>query len=224
MKEMYCLFLIFLFSFSTGPAQQSALTQKEKIHQLAIEGIDLIYDMQFEKALGKFDEIVKLEPDNPKGYFLRSAVYYWMFMVDISTASRNENNEQKFIELSFAAIEIAEEKLGENKQDIDAMFYLGGAYGNLGRYYGQSNESMLKAYWYGRKGRNYLEDVVKKNPDYYDAYLGLGIYHYYMDMLPRFFKALSFLLGIEGNRKKGLDELNIAVENGIYTKDEAMFF
>jgi len=59
---------------------------------------------------------------------------------------------------------------------------------------------------------------------YYDAYLGLGIYHYLADVLPRFVKILSFLLGVDGDKDVGIRELSIAAEKGIYTKTEAMFF
>ena len=64
------------------------------------------------------------------------------------------------------------------------------------------------------RGKNYLEDVVEKDPTYYDAYLGLGIYHYLADILPKFVKILSFVLGVEGDRDKGIVELNIAAEKG----------
>ena len=59
---------------------------------------------------------------------------------------------------------------------------------------------------------------------YYDAYLGLGIYHYLADVLPRFVKMLSFILGIDGDRELGIKELKLAAEKGRYTKAEAMFF
>jgi tetratricopeptide (TPR) repeat protein len=59
---------------------------------------------------------------------------------------------------------------------------------------------------------------------YYDAYLGLGIYHYLADILPRFVKILSFVLGVEGDKEKGIREIKLAAEKGIYTKTEAMFF
>jgi tetratricopeptide (TPR) repeat protein len=71
---------------------------------------------------------------------------------------------------------------------------------------------------------NILEDVVERDSSYWDAYLGLGIYHYLADVLPKFVKVLSFILGIDGDRARGIRELNMAVEKGTYTQTEAMFF
>ena len=197
----------------------AAFTQEKSIHQLALEGIDYAGMLQYKKAAAIFDRIIDREPDNPQGHFLKSAVYFWMFSADM----HNEQLGEEFKNLSLKAVEVAENRLELNEDDIDALFYLGGAYGSLGRYYALT-QSYLNAYWYGKKGVNILEEVVEKDPAYWDAYLGLGIYHYLADVLPRFVKVLSFILGIDGNREQGIRELNLAVEKGTYTRTEAMFF
>jgi len=196
-----------------------ARAEEKTIHQLALEGIDFASTLQYKKAALAFDKIIEREPDNPQGHFLKSAVYFWMFSTDMN----NEELGEEFKNLSLKAVEVAEQRLEENEDDIDALFYLGGAYGSLGRYYGLT-KSYLNAYWYGKKGMNILEEVVERDPTYWDAYLGLGIYHYLADILPKFVKVLSFILGIDGNREQGIRELNIAVEKGRYTQTEAMFF
>jgi tetratricopeptide (TPR) repeat protein len=193
--------------------------QDSTVHYLALKGIDLATNLYYEEAVEVFEQIILLEPENPRGYFLRSAAYFWMFSEDI----KNEAIGDKFRDHSFQAAEIAEDRLDENEEDIDAMFYIGGAYGSLGRYYTMTG-SYLKAYWYGKKGVLYLEKVVALDPTYYDAYLGLGIYHYLADVLPRFVKILSFLLGVEGDKEKGINELYLTATKGVYTKTEAMFF
>ncbi len=195
------------------------LAQADSTHQLTLMGIDYASTMQYEEAIEVFDEIISLEPNNPKGYFLKSAAYFWVFSTDM----HNEAIGDTLKEWSFKAVEVAETRLDENENDIDARFFIGGAYGTLGRYYGM-RKSFLKAYWYGQKGKNYLEEVIESDSTYYDAYLGLGIYHYLADVLPKFVKVLSFLLGVDGDRDKGIYELNLAAEKGVYTKTEAMFF
>ena len=84
----------------------------------------------------------------------------------------------------------------------------------------QSN--WLRAYWYGKDGINYLKKVVAVDPNYYDAYFGLGLYHYYADVIPQFVKMVTAILGIEGDRERGLKELRLAAENGKYSKAQAM--
>ena len=211
-SKQLCLIIILIICFEIK-------AQTDSTQQLIIEGIDFASTLQYEKAIKVFDKLIILEPDNSRGYFLKSATYFWIFSTDM----HNEAVGDTLKEWSLKAVEVAEDQLDENENDIDALFYLGGAYGTLGRYYGATN-SYLKAYWYGQKGKNYLEEVIEKDSTYYDAYLGLGIYHYLADVLPRFVKILSFVLGVDGDKDKGIAELNIAAEKGIYTNSEALFF
>jgi tetratricopeptide (TPR) repeat protein len=186
---------------------------------LALKGIDLGTNLHYKEAYEVFQELIELEPENPRGYFLRSAIYFWMFSEDM----KNEEVGNKFRDYSYEAVEIAEAQLEKNEDDIDARFFLGGSYGSLGRYYAMTR-SFLNAYWYGKKGKNYLEEVVEMDSTYYDAYLGLGIFHYLADVLPKFVKILSFVLGVEGDKEQGIREIKLAAEKGTYTKTEAMFF
>ena len=200
-------------------ASTVAAFNPDTLHTMALLGIDFASSLQFHKAVEVFDQMITLDPANPQPHFLKSAAYFWMYSADM----HNDQLGEEFKKYSDQAIEVAEAKLEKDENDIDALFYLGGSYGSLGRYYG-IKKSYLNAYWFGKKGVNILEEVVEKDSTYYDAYLGLGIYHYLADVLPRFVKMLSFILGIEGDRERGIKELNLAVEKGVYTKSEAMFF
>ena len=147
----------------------------KNINELGIKGIDLVFDMQFEQANKIFDEMIRMDPENPIGYFLKSKSYLWMYIF----CTNDKEHIEKCLELSFKTIDIAKKMLDKNKEDIDALFYIGNAYGYIGRWHGETG-SWIKAFWYGRKGKNYLKKVIKKDPDYYDAYFGLGMYHYYV--------------------------------------------
>lgn len=212
MKNFLVLLAIILYS-SLIYSQNTAITD------MGLKGMDLVYDMKYNEANNVFDEIIRHEPQNGYGYFLKSVCYFWQYQSN----TQDKVIGEKYKEITFKAVDVAEEMLDKNENNIDAMFYLGGAYGNLGRYYALDG-SFIKAYWYGQKGKDYLEDVVEKDPKYCDAYLGLGIYHYYSDVLPKIIKFLSFILGIEGDKKKGIQELQLAIAKSKNTRTEAMIF
>ena len=148
MKRCLCIFFLIILNYSILFAQNS------RVDELVNQGIDLVYNMKFEEADIKFDEMIRINPENAQGYFFKSGNYFWWFSINI----QNDEIGEKFKEFSFQAVKIAKKMLDKNENDIDALFYLGGAYGNLGRYYGMTN-SWLKAYWYGKKGKNYLKKV-----------------------------------------------------------------
>jgi predicted Zn-dependent protease len=57
-----------------------------------------------------------------------------------------------------------------------------------------------------------------------DAYLGLGLYNYYVDTLSAMAKVLRFFMGIPGgDKREGLRQLEIASAMGELTQAEARF-
>ncbi len=214
MRFLKPLFYIIVFILAANQPARAALNEK-----LIQRGVDLTLNMRFEQAIALFDSLIREYPQDPAGYFLKSAVYFWMYTQDVRMADVAE----QFEKISDQGIEAAEKQLEKNEEDLDAKFFLGAIYGNLGRYY-IMNSSWIKAYWYGKEGKDLLEEIVEADPEYYNAYLGLGIYHYYADILPGVIKMLSYILGIEGDKKKGLEELKLAISKGSFVKSEARFF
>ncbi len=213
---MKALFYILL---STIILVQSKWSAAMEVDSLVMKGLDLTFAMRFDEAIAQFDQVIAKDTTHPSGYFMKSAVYFWKFTRNY----RSQSIGDEFETVSLHALEIAEDFLEDNEDNQDGMFYLGGIYGNLGRYYA-IKRSYWNAYWYGRKGKNYLEDLVEINPNYYDAYLGLGIYHYYAAIMPRFLKFFSFILGIDGEKEQGIRELQLAIEKGTLTNNEARIF
>lgn len=205
--------LLSLFCSARLPAQDN------KISQLSFQGIDYAYNMAFDKALDRFDEIIRLDDANPHGHLLKAVSHYYIYLVDMD----NEVAADDFKNLASQAIKIANKKLQADNSDIDALFVLGTINMYMAAYYGENN-SWLRAYWYGKEGINFLQAVIEKNPQYYDAYLGLGLYHYYAAVMPKLVKAITFLLGVEADRMRGLHELQLAQEKGRYASVEAKFF
>jgi hypothetical protein len=58
--------------------------------------------------------------------------------------------------------------------------------------------------------------IAQADPQFWDAYLGLGVYHYYGSMLT---KAYWFLPGFGDQRQKGLNEIRQARERGSTTSE-----
>lgn len=196
------------------------LAQKNDRHyQLSFEGIDFAYNMDFAPALERFDALIQLDPGRPKGHLLKAVSHYYLYLIDMS----DEKARETFLTLAKQTLEVAQRRLQKQRDDLDALFALGTMNMYLAAFYGESN-SWVRAYWYGKEGINYLQALVDREPTYADAYLGLGLYHYYASVMPRLVKAISYLLGMEADRRKGLKELQIAEQQGTYASVEARFF
>jgi tetratricopeptide (TPR) repeat protein len=66
--------------------------------------------------------------------------------------------------------------------------------------------------------------VVEKNPSYYDAYMGLGVFNYMSSMIPRKLQWITGILGFSGDKETGRKQLEMASEKGTYTNTEAKFY
>ena len=76
----------------------------------------------------------------------------------------------------------------------------------------------------GVQARQHLLRCLQLDPDMADAYLGLGLYNYYVDTLSAMAKILRFFMGIPGGDKRvGLHQLEIASTKGELTPLEARF-
>lgn len=206
---------VFLLAFFSTP-----LCATENVYQtLTTEGIQLAYNLHFDEASNIFNQLIELEPENPHGYLLQCVSLYYR-----SQLEENHNAlADEFKQYANQAIERAKKFVSNRGSQTDALFYLGTAHIYLAAYHGWEGE-WLRAYWYGKTGIDYLERVVKLDSAYYDAYLGLGLYHYYTDIIPDVAKAVTFVLGIDNDREKGLAELALAAERGKYSKAEALLF
>ncbi|MCZ6818631.1 MAG: tetratricopeptide repeat protein [Calditrichaeota bacterium] len=187
--------------------------------KLRAQGMDLAYNLRFEQATSLFDQLIQLDPQNPNGYLLQAVNSYYRYQLGENSAVHAKN----FLNLAEEAIVAARRQLAKKEHALDAMFCLGTAHMYIAAYHTWES-NWLRAYWYGKEGINYLKRVVDKDATYFDAYLGLGLYHYYADVLPRFAKAVTFVLGIDSDKRKGLAELELAAEQGTYSRAEALLF
>jgi len=145
--------------------------------------------------------------------------FYYRYQLE----ENHEDFAKQFLRYAELTIGAAHKTVSNPIQKLDALFYLGTAKIYLAAYHGWQSE-WLSAYWNGKEGIDYLATVISLDSTYYDAYLGVGLYHYYTDIVPRIAKVVTFILGIDNDRKRGLAELHLASENGRHSSTEAKLF
>jgi tetratricopeptide (TPR) repeat protein len=138
--------------------------------------------------------------------------------------SKNNLYYDKFMELSEKVISKAEKAIDKNENDYDALYYLG-----LSRSYRSLlmlslNKSLLKAASNGNDGYKILKTLIEKKPDYYDAYMGLGLYKIAIGHVPDKFQWLLSLIGFDGNIKEGMSYLRISLTKGKFTRVDSKVF
>jgi len=181
-----------------------------------IEGINHLYDLEFDEAERHFSKVVSERPEHPAGYFYRAMVTWSRLSVGFWTAQ----NLAEYVERIDQTITVARRGIEKNEKDSQSYFYLGGALGFKGRF------ELMRQNWFSSYNLAYdaiqaLKTCQKLDPDNKDVLLGLGIYDYYTARLSGVLKFLTYLFLHKGNKDEGLRKLHTAANEAVYSGLEA---
>ena len=182
------------------------------------QSVDYALDFEYPKALALLDSLRQEDPEDARPYLLK-AVLYIQFLVNCRNQEKNRN---LFFKNINEAEKIAKRMAKKDRGNWYANFLLGGVYGWKAKYYLDAG-SKWKTFVNARRAKGYFERTQKLNPDCFDVYYGLGVYHYYAGTLPKLLRFFLPLLNFEGDTKRGIGELNSAKEKGTYSSDFAAY-
>ncbi|MBI3586056.1 MAG: hypothetical protein HY088_02870 [Ignavibacteriales bacterium] len=217
MRTQFLLAILVLFVSTT----QSQWINDPAVDARVVQGIDYIYNMEFEKADNVFAEVIRSEPNHPAGYFFQAMTQWWRILCNFDDESQDEH----YYAMLEKVIDMCNERLDKNEDDVTALFFKGGAVGFRGRLRGNRGKWASAA----NDGLIALPAVRKAfviEPNNYDVLLGIGIYNYYAEVIPKQYpivKPLMFFFP-SGDKKNGLEQLEIAAQKARYAKTEAMYF
>jgi len=213
-KFVFSFLLISLFFFpNLAFPQKYPDYQDEEIKKLFLVGIDACFREDYPLAEEKFKQVVSKAPQDPAGYFFL-AMLYQAQMMDYES----DFKEKDFYENIKAAKKYARGRIQNNKKDPWAYLFLGNAYGAKALY------EARKGNWWsglnnGLRAKSALKEAVKHDPDLYDAYAGLGSYHYWASVvIPPWAGWLPF---IGDRREEGISEIKLAYQRSIFSQDAA---
>lgn len=180
--------------------------------------IDHTFNEEFDRAFKLSQDQIKAMPGSPKYYYYyinARILEYYQRIAELDPAKRDAGRKA----LNKEIIDYCEgviEKFEDSKFNTENKFYFGSIYAYLGRIYGIDG-SWWSAFRSGMKAKNIMEEILESDPQFYDAYLVLGMLHYYSDRLSGVTGFIAGVLGMSGDRDKGLAYLNSAYEKGKLT-------
>ncbi len=215
-------------------AQLAAPTAEAQLLQVARQGMHELMDGDLDGAMQRFQEVRRQDPTSPLSYLFLADTYWWKIylttgnLVDpdvFDVVSKDTSpDDETLMRFDQECIRRAEARVKANQDVARSLFYEGMAYGLLARFYGLRDNDLPTARA-GKKMRSLLLQALSIDPNITDAYLGLGIYNYFVDTLPTIVKMLRFLIGLPGgSRETGLEMLQTVVNKGDLATGEAEFY
>jgi len=204
----------------------SSVVQAQWIQDTSIDasmrrGIDDIYNIEFAKADKEFEEVIRLMPDHPAGYFFQAMTQWWRILSDFE----DESHDKEFLSALDNVVSMCEKRLDKDENDVTALFYKGGAVGFQARLRANRG-SWLAAANDGVVALRAIRKAFKLDPMNSDVLLGMGIYNYYAEVIPEQYPIIkpAMIFLPSGDKKTGLEQLEVGARKARYAKVEAMYF
>jgi len=198
------------------------------------DGLNHFYNFDSEGALTRFEAVQKAQPQSPMaiGYVLTVLIFRELYhqdlldttyyahdsfltskrQVDVPAATR-----QRIESLTNQAISLCDQRIRNNPRDKDAYFERGYARGLHAAFITLVDHSFAAAARQGYAARNDSEQVLKIDPAYADAKMAIGIQQFAVASLPGWVRLLVGIMGVGGNKAKGLELLKESAAHGVVT-------
>ncbi len=210
MKVILTLCSLFVCSF--------LMFGQQEIERQIYKGLDACYNFNWTQADAAFKGLIEKYPDDPRGYHFESSLYLWYYL-----GGKDKNDLDTFETFSDKAIEKAEAILETNEKSELALYFLGASYSYRAIAFGKAG-NFLDAAWATKKSETFLSELLELNPGKTDAYLGLGLYNFAVAHIPSAFKWALNLVGISGDKDAGVKYIEMAADDGKYTRVEAQYY
>jgi tetratricopeptide (TPR) repeat protein len=208
----------------------------EALHPPELDaGFHLLYELKFEEARNHFEAWQKSHPEDPLGSAAEAASYLFeeCYRQGVLTSEYFLDNKRflgkiplnpdpKLRAAFFGAVkqaqDLAQLRLKTTPDDANALFAMTMSLGMQADYASLIDQHQLESLKMIREADKYTKKLLAVAPDATDAYLGLGAANYIIGSLPvlkRFFVGLA---GIHGDKKVGIQQLEIAADHGHYLR------
>jgi hypothetical protein len=194
-----------------------------------------LYNYDFAAAHAMLDERQRAEPADPLPYSVRAAVYMFSeferleiletdFFVDDENMVDGQGHRQKpdpeVKRRLFATLDEARARAGvilaSDPNHRRALLAMVMAAGVAADYVGFVERRQWKGMSLTRETNRYAQRLLALKPPVYDAYMNVGSLEYVVGSLPFFIRWFVRFDRIEGDKRKGIEQLKLVAQHGTY--------
>jgi tetratricopeptide (TPR) repeat protein len=208
---------------------------------LAAEGFDHFYNLEFDQASADFEKAIAQNPDSPDlhNHLAQTIVFREMYrdgaleselvsgtnsFLRRSKLNPAPETEKRFLDEIGKAMALSEARLKKNPNDTGALYALGISYGLRSNYYWVVKKAWHDSLKDATAARRLHNRVSELEPNNVDARLVEGLDDYIVGSLPWGWRMLGFLVGIHGDRERGIRTVQEVARNGTLNRVEAEVF
>lgn len=211
MRKIVCLTSVFIFLIC-GTASAFVDLRKERLISAALRGQELIFQRRYDEARFFFKNLEQRYPYSPIGVFGQMAI------MEVSMLEREDFHlEKEFTETAKKGEKVVGQVMQRYHPSNEELFYSGALIGLDGFFKARKGE-WWGAYSKGAKSRQIFRSILKNDPNFVDAEMGMGMYIYWRSV---FTKELGFLPFFPDRRQEGIAIVEKVARQGFMAKELA---
>jgi tetratricopeptide (TPR) repeat protein len=208
---------------------------------VAAEGFDHFYNLEYDQAIADFEKAIAQNPNSPDlhNHLAQTIVFREMYRdgaLESELVSGTNSflrrprmnpapeTERRFLDEVGKAMALSQARLKKNPNDTGAMYALGISYGLRSDYYWVVKKLWRDSLSDATAARRLHNRISELEPDNVDARLVQGLDDYIVGSLPWEWRMLGFLVGIHGDREKGIRTVQDVARNGQLDRVDAEIF
>jgi hypothetical protein len=226
--------LIILFSLLLGQSYAQEMTKADSINlglkylledrRTRFETTDVInamYNFKYDVADQEFRYLQAKYPDHPLPSYLLGLVEWWKIVPNPEDLS----HDAAFLARMDETIAKSEKLLERNDKNLEAAFFLAGAYGFRGRLHAD-RKNWRKATFDGKAALKYLGRSHGQEQFSPEFLFGDALFNYYREYIADNYGYLKPILMFfpKGSKVLGLQQLETVTRTAFYTRTEAQTY
>ncbi len=227
----FCFLALYCFTVASSCSSQAAqapVPTRSDNDPATRKGFDYFYNLEYDKALREFEASQQAHPDDPfaVNHVLSTVIFRELYRVgaldteayaadSFLTKKHPEPLDPKVHDrvkqLSDQSLALSQAELDKDPNNVDALYARGITRGLRATYMGMGERAWFAALRSAVSARHDHERVLELDPKYVDAKLLVGTDLYIIGSLSWPAKVAASVVGISGNKQKGLDYLREVV-------------
>jgi tetratricopeptide (TPR) repeat protein len=208
---------------------------------LVDRGFDHFYNLEYPEAIAVFERAIALNPQSPDlhNHLAQTIVFQEMFRngaLESELVSGTNSflrrprmnpaadTEKRFLDEVSSALSLAAARLRKNAGDTGALYAQGIAHGLRSDYYWVVKKAWRDSLSDATAARRAHNRITELEPGNVDARLVQGLHDYILGSLPLAYRMLGFLIGLRGDKQRGIRTVQDVSRNGKLNRLDAQIF
>lgn len=199
------------------------------------EAFHRLYEFNFPAAHAVLDRYILAHPQEPLPYAVRASAYLFFeldrlglleqeFLTDDDRiVAKKSLKPDPGIRMRFnQAVQDAQSRaqtlLTAHPSDKNALFTMCMTQGMVTDYMALVEKHQIRSLSPAKSSNKYAQQLLRTDPQFYDAYLSAGVTEYIVGSLPFFIRWFQHFENVQGSKEQGIRNLQIVAERGHYLR------